>query len=156
MDLYQIHHPWHWLTYGQNATALAACAAVIAAIAAGVAGTYAVKTYRTSQKQLEAISRPLLAIKTDNAGDAVFSSEGTGPAMNARWIDEHGKLQYRGAIRPTDTSTICTMTQMINNERAPEVTYESVLGKRYKSVGIYYKGTTNSAPYIELKVEEVS
>src|ERR1700732_3242906 len=30
--IYQLHHPWHWLTYGQNATALAAVAAVVGLI----------------------------------------------------------------------------------------------------------------------------
>jgi hypothetical protein len=155
MDLCQILHPWHWLTYGQNATAIAACAAVIAAFAAIVAGRYAVKTYSTSQKQLEAVSRPLIAIKTDYAGDVIFSSEGSGPAMNVRWTDEHGKPQYRGAIRVADTATICTMPQIIHAKRV-EVTYESLSGKKYKSVGIYHRQTTNSDGYIELIVEEVS
>lgn len=39
---YQILHPWHWLTYGQNASGIAAVAAVIAALAVvlGLIGLY--------------------------------------------------------------------------------------------------------------------
>jgi hypothetical protein len=55
-SLYQVLHPWHWITYGQNSSAVGATAAGLAAIAAAVAGIFAVRTYNATLEQL-AVSR---------------------------------------------------------------------------------------------------
>jgi hypothetical protein len=56
-NLYQVLHPWHWLTYGANSSALAAAATLLAAIAAAFAGYFALKTYRSAQRQLDVATK---------------------------------------------------------------------------------------------------
>jgi hypothetical protein len=49
--LYQFTHPWHWLTYGQNASGIQAVAAVLATFAAVAAGIFAARAYYVSKEQ---------------------------------------------------------------------------------------------------------
>ena len=51
-SLYQIRHPFHWLTYGQNASGVQAGAAVVATAAAIVAGYFAARAYFATVAQL--------------------------------------------------------------------------------------------------------
>src|SRR5580692_9869699 len=52
---YQILHPWHWLTYGQNASGVSAVAAVTAALAAvlGLIGLYFYAKYTRKMMLLQ-------------------------------------------------------------------------------------------------------
>ena len=52
---YQVLHPWHWLTYGQNASGVAAVGAVVAAAAAvlGLIGLYFYTRYTRSMMLLQ-------------------------------------------------------------------------------------------------------
>lgn len=50
--MYQIFHPWHWLTYGQNASGVQAIAAVVATIAAIAAALYARGAYRETRAEV--------------------------------------------------------------------------------------------------------
>jgi hypothetical protein len=69
---YQVFHPWHWLTYGQNAGAVGAIASAVAAVAAVLALIglffYTQYTRRMMQMQEEtagAAIRPQLVMQGD-------------------------------------------------------------------------------------------
>jgi hypothetical protein len=51
--VYGVLHPWHWLTYGLNSTALASLATRVATIAVVVAGIFAYRTYKATLEQLK-------------------------------------------------------------------------------------------------------
>lgn len=57
--LYQLAHPWHWLTYGQNASGVASVAAVMATFAAMIAGYFAWQSYISAKGQLTAAQEQL-------------------------------------------------------------------------------------------------
>ena len=105
--IYQLVHPWHWLTYGQNANALGSLAAGIAAGAATLAGVYAVRAYRSTVEQLNVartqdvrdlshhleVLRPQLSIEIDerrppkNGGTFVrIRNIGTGRAVEIKRV----------------------------------------------------------------------
>jgi hypothetical protein len=69
--IYQVHHPWHWLTYGQNATALQTVAAIIAALAAVVAGIYAAQAYGAANTQVQVVREQLDLQRKENADAAL-------------------------------------------------------------------------------------
>ena len=75
---YNVFHPWHWLTYGNNGTAAATAAVLI----------YTYLTYQmahTSQDALRASYRPMLAVsKAEEAYTFKVQNIGTGPAMGVR------------------------------------------------------------------------
>ena len=69
--LYQIAHPWHWLTYGagaQNAVALQAVAAAVATGAAIFAGVYARNAYRATKETLT-VTRQQAALERERYDD---------------------------------------------------------------------------------------
>ena len=75
---YNVLHPWHWLTYGNNGTAAATAAVLI----------YTYLTYqmaRTSQNALKASYRPMIAVAKDTE-EYTFRVQniGTGPALGVR------------------------------------------------------------------------
>jgi hypothetical protein len=51
-DYHQFAHPWHWITYGQNASGLGAVSSLLAAGAASIAGYFAFRAYQTTVQQL--------------------------------------------------------------------------------------------------------
>jgi hypothetical protein len=70
--IYQLHHPWHWLTYGQNATALAAVAAV-----AGLIGLYFYTLYTRQMMRLqERTSRASITPVLISRGGVAFQATG--------------------------------------------------------------------------------
>ncbi len=73
--LYQVHHPWHWLTYSQNASALQAVAAMIAAVAAVAAGIYAAQAYRAANKQVTVVREQLELQRREGAQAALRYKE---------------------------------------------------------------------------------
>jgi hypothetical protein len=75
---YNVLHPWHWLTYGNNGTAAATAAVLI----------YTYLTYqmaRTSQDALKSAFRPMLAIsKAEEPYTFRVQNIGSGPATGVR------------------------------------------------------------------------
>jgi len=58
--LYQLFHPWHWLTYGQNATAVAALVAVFGLIGLVFYTLYTRRMMRMQEDTLKATITPIL------------------------------------------------------------------------------------------------
>jgi hypothetical protein len=83
--LYQVEHPWHWLTYGNNAVAVQTVIAGLALIGV-VAYTALTRSMRNANlAQLRAHSRPILHMEltghgTDDAVEVSVKNIGSGPA----------------------------------------------------------------------------
>jgi len=67
--VYQLLHPWHWLTYGQNASALQALAAVVATVAAIGAALYAKGAFQEAKEQVSVANRQLDIAREQAAKD---------------------------------------------------------------------------------------
>ncbi|PSH04719.1 MAG: hypothetical protein CXZ00_04900 [Acidobacteria bacterium] len=63
--VYQIFHPWHWLTYGQNATAVAALAGILALIGLFLYTRYTEKMMQLQESTMRATITPILIAKGD-------------------------------------------------------------------------------------------
>lgn len=89
--LYQLDHPWHWLTYGQNASAVAAVAAFF-----GLVGLYLYTRYTRTMMQVQqstarASIEPLLV--TD--GSVEFEPTQTRVVEVARGVTQPRNSEYR-------------------------------------------------------------
>jgi hypothetical protein len=60
---YQVLHPWHWLTYGQNATALAAVAAVVGLIGLYFYTRYTRRMMKMQESTTTATVTPILVLQ---------------------------------------------------------------------------------------------
>lgn len=58
--LYQVFHPWHWLTYGQNAAGLAAVAAILALVGLYFYTRYTRRMMLLQQETQRATITPIL------------------------------------------------------------------------------------------------
>jgi hypothetical protein len=95
---HELAHPWHWLTYGNNA-------AGIAALAAGAAATFAFRAYRSANEQLTVArktsdrdyarylddTRPHLSIDVDD----VLESDANWKWVNVRNIGKGSAVDIR-------------------------------------------------------------
>lgn len=87
---YQLLHPWHWLTYGQNATAFAALVAL-----AGLVGLYFYTRYTRRMMQVQeatarASIRPILVAQGIGGADLEFSP------LRTNWLPGSDALIGRG------------------------------------------------------------
>jgi len=104
-DTYQIRHPWHWLTYGQNSSALQTVAAVVAAIAAIFAGFYAARAYRAANQQVELVREQLTEQRNENAAAASrYNDEKTRVEQEREEAKAKARAQYRQMIVDEDAS----------------------------------------------------
>jgi hypothetical protein len=86
--LYQLSHPWHWLTYGQNATAVAAVAACL-----GLVGLFFYTLYTKSiMKMQESTARASITPELVVQGPAEYTG------VNQQMVEiAHGLQQLRYA-----------------------------------------------------------
>ena len=61
--LYQLGHPFHWITYGQNPAGIQAIAAVMGTIAAILAGYFAARAYFETARQVRIAGEQLRVTK---------------------------------------------------------------------------------------------
>lgn len=71
--LYQVCHPWHWLTYGQNATAVAAVVSVIAFFGLLLYTVYTKRMWWISQQTRDDALKPYLVLESIQDIDAFRS-----------------------------------------------------------------------------------
>ncbi len=74
--LFPFLHPWHWLTYGQNATALAAIAGIIAVVGVAIYTYYTYRLLIASEETNRTKVTPILSLSVGpNAGGKLFPDE---------------------------------------------------------------------------------
>jgi hypothetical protein len=87
--VYQLFHPWHWLTYGQNAAGVQTVTAVLALL-----GLFAYTVYTRRMKTLQQETRrgelfPTLAVSSYQEDGVTISigirNVGRGPALGAKF-----------------------------------------------------------------------
>lgn len=104
-SVYKVHRLWHWLTYGQNASALQAVAAVIASVAAVAAGIYAARAYRAANKQVKLVREQLDLQRKENVQAAIrYSEEKARLERQRKEADAKAKVQHSQMIFEEDTS----------------------------------------------------
>ena len=98
--LYQFFHPFHWLTYGQNAAGVQTLVAVLATLAAIAAGIFAGYAYFATVRQVKIGEDQLeLARKTFEEERARYEQEKA--AANARILAEYQRTAAQeNAVRP--------------------------------------------------------
>jgi hypothetical protein len=88
--IYQLHHPWHWLTYGQNATALAAVAAAVGLIGLFFYTRYTRRMMRLQEQTSRASITPVLLSRggVQFKPTSVKHVEGSEIGLTAPIVDE--------------------------------------------------------------------
>ncbi len=102
--LYQLLHPWHWLTYGQNATAVG----IFIATAVNLLAVYVLfRTLSAVNSQAEAANRQAAAaeeqVNAAKAATAVSDAQRIATEEGARAEREHSELirqQLLASLRP--------------------------------------------------------
>lgn len=96
--LYQVLHPWHWLTYGQNATAVAALAAV-----AGLIGLFFYTRYtRQMMTMQETTVRETITPVLVMQGDSQFiptKKHFVNPAAGILGREEPKVTEYKAVLK---------------------------------------------------------
>jgi hypothetical protein len=112
--LYQLAHPWHWLLYGNNASALAALSAVLGVIGLFLYVRYTKTIMEATLASFEASFYPVLMAQLSDTSQHFIHwrihNVGRGPARNVRiWRIEEGN----------DAPELFKMRQYLpDNERA--------------------------------------
>lgn len=102
--LYQLRHPWHWLTYGQNATA---CGIVIATAVNLLSVIVLIRTLSAVNRQTRASDRQAAAaeeqVSAAKAASAVSDAQRIAAEEGAKAEREHSELirqQLLASLRP--------------------------------------------------------
>jgi hypothetical protein len=168
--LYNSLHPWHWLTYGLNSTALVTLATCVGTIGVLVAGFYAYRTFGATLEQLalareEAMRakaqylesvRPHLSISVlpqSNRGDAVLvtiKNTGTGRALGIKaeriamlcsTLPPEGEVNAAFQLEPTTTSAKGSGMGILR--------YSSIDGRRFRTETLVAEWRTVIAEEVE-------
>lgn len=96
--LYQVLHPWHWLTYGQNATAVAALATVLGLIGLFFYTRYTRRMMEMQESTARASITPVLVAQGD-VKFAISRVEYSNPSAALIGREEGTIREYKGVLK---------------------------------------------------------
>ena len=94
--IYQITHPWHWLTYGQNAAALGALSAVLGLIGLFFYTTYTRRMMKLGEATRRATITPILVLRAEP--EFIATEVETSPAGELGFTP-HKVISYRTVLK---------------------------------------------------------
>jgi hypothetical protein len=96
---YQVAHPLHWLTYGQNATALAAVAAVLGLIGLFFYTKYTRRMMEMQESALRAAITPVLVLQGNLTFEPTSLDYPPQPALAQFGIEPPKIIEYRAVLK---------------------------------------------------------
>ena len=140
-NLYQLAHPFHWLTYGQNAAGVQTIAAVVATLAAIVAGFFAARAYFATVKQVRLAKKQLklahsqFDIERQRYDEERVAAFHTAQAEYERRVAEEDGLRPRFAMGASWRSGLAILDiKNVGESQALDVEFLSGLTKQTLSI----------------------